>query len=403
MPNRISRRCSPVFWGAILLSSSAPALAFDLKIDDTTVSLYGYAKLDIMHDIGDVRTGNSDGMGDSVNFNKIAVDGQPSTSGHSNLSAGESRLGIRTTTPTEQGDLVVNLEGDFFFGNLRLRQAYGSWNGITAGQTWSNFHTFIGTTPTLDFTGPAGRDSTLRQAQLRYSIGNFHIAVEDPGGVASGDSFDGGYNAANGDRSIAGTDVDRKDGLPDLTLRYESKSGPVQWATAAVVREIAFDDGGTSDSVLGWGMFLAGSYALTPSTKIRGQLTGGDGIGAYMKVNPAPAAYRIGNRLETLPAWGGTLGISQDIGPGTLNASYSRVEADWDDAERDGISLVNTNSASGFINAYDKVHELIHVNYMWSPIERITYGVELSHAMRKTVDDRSGSVDRLQGSIIYRF
>ena len=156
MQPRISRHRSSLILGALMLSSSVPALAIDFDVRGTNVSVYGYAKLDIMYDTGDVKSGNSDGLGDSVNFGKIAVDGQSSTDGHSNLSAGESRIGVRTTTATEKGDLVTNIEGDFFFGDFRLRQAYGAWNGILAGQTWSNFHTFISTTPTLDFTGIGG-------------------------------------------------------------------------------------------------------------------------------------------------------------------------------------------------------------------------------------------------------
>lgn len=403
MQRCMSPRRSLCILGTSLLSASAPALAIDFDVQGTTLSLYGYAKLDIMHDRGDLKAGNSSGLGDSVDFRNIVVDGQPSTSSHSNLHAKESRLGFRSTTPTDQGDLVTNIEGDFFFGNFRLRQAYGSWNGITAGQTWSNFHTFISTTPTLDFTGPAGRDAFFRQAQLRYSIGDFHVALEDPGGAMSGDSFDGGFDATTNGRSIAGTDVDRKDRVPDLTLRYESGAGAAKWASAALIREVAFDTGGEKGSATGWGLFIAGSYALTPTTTIRGQLTGGDGIGAYMKVNPAPAAYRAGSQLETIPAWGGTLGLSQDIGPGTLNVSYSRVEADWDDAERDGVSLVSTGNSGEFIDAYDDMRELIHINYQWNPTSNVTYGIELSHADRRTIDGRSGNVDRLQGSVIYRF
>lgn len=396
-------RLSLMMLGTSLLLPGLPVWAIDFDVNDTKVSVYGYAKLDLMYDIGDVKSGYSDGLGDSVNFSKIAVADQASANGHSNLSAGESRIGVRTRTPTAQGDLVTNLEGDFFFGRFRLRQAYGSWNGITAGQTWSNFHTFISTTPTLDFTGPAGRDAFLRQAQLRYTLGHIHVALEDPSGAMSGDSFDGGYQASTGGRSIAGTDVDRQDHLPDVTLRYEDKAGSAQWAMAALVREVAFDSGQAHDSELGWGAFIAGSYALTPSTTIRGQLTGGDGIGAYMKVNPAPSAYRVDQRLNTIFAWGGTVGISQEMGSGTFNLAYSRVEADWDDAKRAGVALVNQTDKGKFVGAYDEVHELIHVNYLWHPIDNVTYGIELAHAMRETVDHQRGEVDRIQGSVIYAF
>uniref|UniRef100_UPI00301CB6A6 hypothetical protein n=1 Tax=Staphylococcus aureus TaxID=1280 RepID=UPI00301CB6A6 len=141
----------------------------------------------------------------------------------------------------------------------------------------------------------------------------------------SGESFDGGYDGDHQGNTIAGTDVGRKDSLPDLTLRYEASSGDAKWSTAALIREVAFDSGDDEDSIIGWGLFIAGSYSLSPSTTLRGQITGGDGIGDYMKVNPAPAAYRVANRLETIPAWGGTLGISQEVGSGSLNVSYSRV------------------------------------------------------------------------------
>nr|WP_267965855.1 DcaP family trimeric outer membrane transporter [Halomonas aerodenitrificans] len=377
---------------------TSQAWGVELQAGDTSVNLYGFAKLDILYDVGDIRAGTR-GMGKSIGFENIGLEGQTTTSGHSDLHADESRLGVRTRTPTEQGDLLVNIEGDFWTGNLRLRQAYGSWNGITAGQTWSNFHTFVSTTPTLDFTGPAGRDAFFRQAQLRYSYGNFHIALEDPSGAMSGSSYDGGYSGESGGRSIAGTDVDRKDSLPDLTLRYESSMGDLKYSAAALLRDIAFDDGAASDSVTAWGLFLAGSIELTPGTTLRGQITGGDGLGAYMKLNPAPAAYRVGDELETIFSWGGTLGISHDIGPGSLNLAYSYVEADWDDALADGIALVNEGSG----NAYDHKRDLIHLNYMWQPTKNVTYGIEVAHAARTAVDDREGDATRIQGSVIYAF
>lgn len=379
------------------LTLSTQASAVDFKVGDSTVSLYGYAKLDVLYDIGDIRA-DTNGLGEFVKFNNIALDG-PTTSGHTDLHANESRLGVKTRTPTDQGDLVINIEGDFFFGGFRMRQAYGSWNGVTAGQTWTNFHTFAGTTPTLDFTGPIGRDATLRQAQLRYSWKNFHVALEDPNGAVSGASFDGGYSAVVGGRSIAGTDVDRKDSLPDLTLRYESRLDTVKYSAAAVVREVALDDGNIDDSVIGWGAYLAGSVNVTPGTTLRGQITGGDGIGAYMKLNPAPAAYRAGNDLETVFSWGGTLGISQDVGPGTINLAYSYVEADWDDALEDGLVL--SNGAGG--KAFDSERTLVHLNYMWKPTSKLTYGIEVSQASRSAVDNREGDVTRIQGSAIYKF
>ncbi len=143
-----------------------------------------------------------------------------------------------------------------------------------------------------------------------------------------------------------------------------------------MVREVSLDDGSADDSVIGWGAFVAGSVNVTPSTTLRGQITGGDGIGAYMKMNPAPAAYRAGNNLETVSSWGGTLGISQVVGPGKINLAYSYVEADWDAALEDGVIL--SNGVGG--TAYDDERTLIHLNYMWQPTPKLTYGIEVSRA-----------------------
>lgn len=400
--NRFACRAAAAMASLGLVMTTQAAHALNLGELNTEASLYGYAKLDMLYDIGDV-DGGSQGVGDSIKFSNIAVDGQQSRSGFSNLTANESRLGLKTTTDTDKGDLTTVIEGDFWGGAFRLRQAYGRWNGITAGQTWSNFHTFVGTTETLDFTGPIGRDSVLRQAQLRYSTGDLHVALEDPSGASSGKSFTGGYTGTANGQSIAGLDVDRKDSLPDLSIRYETPYGDWRFSSAALVREVGFDDGTHSDSALGWGGFVAGSYPVTSSLVVRGQLTGGEGIGGYMKGNPAPAAYRIGDTLHALPAWGGTLGATLKVGPGAFNVAYSYTHTDWGDAIDDGLVVVNNDASDSFVNAYDETYQLIHLNYLWHPVEQVTYGIEIAHAQRKTVDGRDGAITRLQGSAIYKF
>lgn len=103
---------------ASALTFSTQASAVDFEVGSSTVSLYGYAKLDVLYDVGDVRAGTN-GLGEFVKFNNIALDG-PTSSGHTDMHANESRLGVRTRTPTDQGDLVINIEGDFFFGGFRM-------------------------------------------------------------------------------------------------------------------------------------------------------------------------------------------------------------------------------------------------------------------------------------------
>jgi len=99
-----------VLASALVLSTQASAV--DFQAGDSTVSLYGYAKLDVLYDVGDIPAGTN-GLGEFVKFNNIALDG-PTTSGHTDLHANESRLGVKTRTPTDQGDLVINIEATSF-------------------------------------------------------------------------------------------------------------------------------------------------------------------------------------------------------------------------------------------------------------------------------------------------
>src|SRR5690606_27419847 len=116
-----------------LMSSGAHAINF--KVEDTEVDIYGYVKLDVIYDV------DAD-LGNAITRNKIRLDKTSGASGHTTMSAYESRLGFTTKTLVGDHLLKTNIEGDFYGsggGNFRLRHAYGEWNGILAGQTWSNF------------------------------------------------------------------------------------------------------------------------------------------------------------------------------------------------------------------------------------------------------------------------
>ena len=62
------------------------------------------------------------------------------------------------------------VEGDFYgSGNaFRLRHAYGSYGGLLAGQTWTNFLDPDNFPNTIDFESPMAFPS-FRQAQVRYT------------------------------------------------------------------------------------------------------------------------------------------------------------------------------------------------------------------------------------------
>src|SRR5690554_876103 len=113
----------------VLLGSNA--LSYDFEVGDTKASVYGYAKLDIVYDV-DSKLGNT------TDHDSIRVDGQAGSNGHTSMHAYESRLGFTTETPASGSVLKTRIEGDFWPSGsaMRLRHAYGEWNGILAGQTF---------------------------------------------------------------------------------------------------------------------------------------------------------------------------------------------------------------------------------------------------------------------------
>ncbi|CAM3832285.1 DcaP family trimeric outer membrane transporter [Vreelandella rituensis] len=374
-------------------SFAGTASAVDFEVGDTTASVYGYAKLDMIYDV------DAD-LGNAVTPKNIRLDGADGPDGHTNFHAKQSRIGFKTSTPLAGSTLNTTIEGDFYgSGNdtLRLRHAFGEWNGILAGQTWTNFGGFLGMTPTIDFTGQPGQGNIGRQAQLRYTTGGFSVALEEPG--TAGQTPNAGYSfpnlvTVNGmSIPIGETDVDAaKNSLPDLTMRYQHSGGDFNFAASGVLRELSYDaegkpaapQGWDDDSAMGWGVNLEASAKLSPAMTLRASLTHGDGIGGYLYGNPtAPAQVDDNGDLETIEATGGTLGMSMAAGSGNINLAYGIATAD--------------------IDAGNDRFDSLFLNYIWSPVDRISYGIEAGYHTREQANGDDGDAVRLQGMAMYSF
>ncbi len=137
----------------------------DLRIGNTTLDVYGYIKADFFYDF-------DYDQGDTAFVNNI---GEPAneTSGTFGATVRQSRIGLRTSTPSGIGEIGGQLELDLFASGgaaeLRLRHANitigDSW---LIGQYWTNFQP-LDTYPTsVEFNGPVGIPFA-RVPQVRYS------------------------------------------------------------------------------------------------------------------------------------------------------------------------------------------------------------------------------------------
>ncbi len=385
---------------ALALAVASASHAVDFEVGDTKASVYGYAKLDMIYDVDDK-------LGNALSHKNISLDGADGSDGHTTLHAYQSRIGFSTSTPVAGSTLETKIEGDFYGsggGELRLRHAYGSWNGILAGQTWTNLYGFVAGTPTIDFTGTHGTGNQARQAQLRYTTGNFSVSLEEPDELGGNEDADYAYakdvtvnGAVIGQEAATGDAA--KSELPDLIARYTDTSGPFKYSMSGVLRQLEYDADGQAnapanygdDTATGWGITLEAAMDVTEALTLRGGVIHGEGLGGYQNVSPmaAPAYVNSDGDLEAIEATGGTLGASLKAGPGAINAAYSVSTVDLDDEE--------------IADTANDTYETVHLNYIWSPAERVSYGIETSWVSRETKGGDDGDATRIQGMVMYSF
>ncbi|WP_027966406.1 DcaP family trimeric outer membrane transporter [Halomonas halocynthiae] len=367
-----------------LVGISTTTHALDFEVGETKAKVYGYVQLDAAYTDGNKMDAAS-GFTPFVDIRPNNIDG---SDGNFDMGAYTSRIGLRTTTPTSNGPVTVVLEGDFHDDGgpgFRVRHAYGEWNGFLAGQTWTNFSGFVGLTPTVDFTGPVGRPNPGRLAQLRYTTGGFSVALEDPDGFNVGEGI------------LSGTSGVKQSRLPNLTARYTQSIDAFTYEIGGLAREIGYDIAADNNYAFGWGVNASASYKFASGITLRGAVAHGDGIGGYLFFNPGGAGYiKSGGKIETIKATSATTGITIPAGPGNVNLSYAMVQADMD--ETAGLTPAPPNTLYGY-DRYDSVF----LNYIWSPTEHVSYGVEVGYHQAEQPSGTKGDITRVQGMIRYTF
>jgi len=365
---------------------------FKLPGSDTSVQLGGYIKADVIYNF------DSD-LGDSLAASAIPTGGAPDIEGDDfRMHARQSRLYIKTWTPTSMGEMRTHWEGDFFTGDgnelvsnsrhFRVRHAYGALGPFLAGQTWSNFQNWhYGST--IDFGGPAGQ-IFARQAQVRYT---FDISDNMSLAVAA-------ENPESRTLLPDGTQINGKDEYPDFTGRFEWNNGDAGTSAtvAGIIRGIKFDFGDldniddlrdNSDTNYG---ITAGVTQNFGGTSLQLAGTYGEGLGRYLYYAFLPGGDSHINEngdVEATEVWGATASIGQELTP-TLKANLVY-----------GITDINLPDALYPTEA--RQFQTVHLNLQWRPVPRTTFGIEYQYAKRKDQDNDEGEANRLQFGAQYSF
>ena len=353
---------------------------------DTTLSIYGYAKMDALYT--DVDGGGTytyvpgavplDSQKDALADNKFT------------MHARQTRLGVMTRTDTDYGPFTTKIETDFFgaggnerYSNsygLRLRRAYGELGRFLIGQEWSTFIDLGAYPETIDFGGAAG-SLFIRQPMIRYTHpfdgGSFQFALENPessyaSGATTGIGGSGEY-------------------IPDIIARVNLKSTVGRFSVVGMVRQLTIDNGVYDDSAWGGAMSLNAVIPTFGKDNFHFEFNFGNALGRYMEaefddafINPAT------NEIETCTQWGGFISY-QHFWMKNLRSTLI-----YSIAERD-------NDLEYVADTLDKRYQSVHANLIWSPIPRVNVGLEYIWGYRELENGDDGDINRLQSGFQYKF
>jgi len=373
----------------VVLSVAGQANALTLNVgDDIEASLYGYARLNMSYDLNGERAL-------STRSGSFAPSANEDVEGHFGADVQQSRIGVKVK---HASGVAITVEGDFrgsgnSAGSLRVRHAFGEYNGFMAGRNWSNYNSFVGYTPTLDFDSLAGAAGTQDRAeQIRYTTGPMSFSLEDPG---SQDTLDFEIDEEEETQFISG---DGRTSMPAFTARFEESAGNLSYSAAAVVNQVTVDDGTNDDSAIGYATFGALKLKLNDMFSVQGAVNYSDGANGYLYRSGndfyGASAYLDGNSVETIKGYSGSVGVSMELGGGrSINLGYGITTLDLDDAVSAG--------AAGAGAA--ETNQNVLFNYMWTPVQNVMLGVEYGYFDQETHGGNSSDANRLLFAAQYNF
>jgi hypothetical protein len=365
-----------------------------------SMEVYGFAMLDMGHNF----TSINPNWFDTLRVTKFPSFDKQFGKDHSHFSGvRQSRLGVRSTVPTDFGDLKTIFEFELFGTGVdegqttfRLRHAWGELGRLGAGQYWSPFTDTDVYPNSLEYWGPTGipwfRNVQLRYTAISTDTNNLMFAAARPG--ASGDQ--GVY----ADR-IELDGIRARFPLPDFAVAYKYTAGWGYVRTAGMLRKINWDDtlvdavdlsGGTT----GWGWNVSSNLKAGASDVLRLQLTIGEGI--QNEMNDSPVDIGIANNNDPLRPFVGEalpiVAISMFLDHTWSEKYRSAVGYSWQD---------NDNSDAQAPNAFKVGHYALG-NLLYYPVPDVMLGGELQWGRRDNFSDGFSSDGlKVQFSFKYNF
>jgi len=366
----------------------------------TQIDIYGFAMLDM----GVTFKQNHPDWFDVIRPTKLpSVANEFGEDGRWFSGVRQSRLGVRTSTPTDLGDLKTIFEFELFGTGVdagqttfRLRHAWGEVGQFGAGQTWSPFMDPDVFPNSLEYWGPTGM-VFFRNVQARWTPiqgdSTLMLAIERPG--ASGDTG-----------TLAGRvelqNVRPRFPLPDFSGAYKYSQAWGYARGAFIVGEMKWDDlladqFELSGSATRWGINLSSNVKVLKTDTIRLQYIFGAGVQNYMNDAPVDVGIERNAGNAVTPIVGTALPVQG------LVAFYDRT---WNDrfTSSVGYSRVDIDNSDGQTPNAFKDGQYALFNLLYTPVKNVLVGGELQWGKRENFSDGFSSDDfRIQFSFKYNF
>jgi len=386
-----------------LAVASATARAQDTK----SFEIYGFAQVDYIQDTKRLDPAWEDAFRPS----KIATpEGQFGSNGQADVSAKQSRFGVKGTLPTGDNLPPVNFKFEFdMFGTgadagqttIRLRHFYGEWGQLLGGQTHTLFMDIDVFPNVIDYWGPPGM-AFVRVPQIRWtpyttSDSHFSVALERP----SNDVDAGNVRLID---VYSEATVNPTERYPDLTAQYR-KDGPWGHAQiAAILRNVGFDykvnptEPFQHGHDTGWGIDLTAAINTMEKDKVLLGVVYGHGIATYMNdggMDLAPTSTP--NPASTVPQ------LSGEAVPLTGVMAY--YDHYWNSRFSSSIGYSFTQVSNTNFQDPGAFHkgDYASVNLLWYPVDAVMIGGELMWGKKTNNAGETGDDVRFQFSAKYNF
>ncbi len=293
---------------------------------------------------------------------------------------GQREVGDKKVTGYLELDFLGSAQGNELVSNSyspRLRRAYIDYGNWRVGQEWTTFQNLSAIPESASFLALSDGMIFGRQAMVRYTSGNWQFAVENPNTTT--------LNVGSQDDNV----------LPDVIARYNAKGDYGNISIAAILRQLAVEQGTVEEEVFGWGLSVAGRLKVGEKDDIRFNLSGGEGLGRYigLAASRAAAIDPIDGDIDAITSYGGLVAWRHPFGEtARFNIGYSGLFVDNPD-------YLGANVTESVQSAYAAI--------LWDPIPKVTLGTEILHGIRALegdgVIDDEGDMTRITFSTKYAF